>query len=259
MGGESQQLLTDGDRRAHLHDLLGHRMIATQRLLLPTLAQYNNLGSNSGLRTAAYDMCRQIGFKPGGLTIKYAGKTLVTGYQVDSNAKTILIDPQLATHPYSCGAIIALAVVAYAIEHFGHEVPTRSFTEFATVETGLGLWIVNALRPRLSLRQKLYHNIDTSWFHKDGIQLESYSNRQYVERVISFAHENHVAADTYLPYVLNRVRYLLPEFVLSQSNRYLPESPVSLAHRKSANILWAKVLLIALIVTSGVVFCLLVF
>jgi hypothetical protein len=254
MGGRNQQLLTDDDRRAYLHELLGHRLKSTERLQLPTLESYNFISTDSGLKTVAYEMCRQIGFKPGGLKVQYASKPLLAGYVVDQDTKTILIDPQLSRHVYSCGAVLAMAVVTYAVEHFSHQKADRPFIEFVTIETGLGLWIINALRPRISLRQKLYHIIDTSWFHKEGILMEAYSQRQYVERVVSFAHENHIDVDSYLPHVLERVRYLFPSFTLNQSHRYLPEAPSALVHKKAANQLWVKVILIVLIAASGIVF-----
>lgn len=254
MAGEFQQLLTDDDRRAHLHKLLGHRLKAAGKLQLPTLAHYQHMGTDDGLRTAGYDMCRQIGFKPNGLKIKYGTVALVDGYAIDRQNKTVVIDPQLALHPYHAGATLAMGTLAYVVGHVGDGAPSKSFVEFATIEAGLGLWLVNALKPRVSIRQKLYHLIDSSWFHSEGIQLVSYSQRQYVERVASFAHENRIAADTYLPHVLRRVRYLFPAFILAQSQRHLPEAPATLIHRKSANQLWLKVLLVALILTSGVIF-----
>lgn len=254
MGGEFRQLLTDDDRQAYLRRLLGHRFKAHEQILLPTLDQYNSLVTNDGLQVVGYEMCRQLGFKPNGLKIRYSDTSLRTGSLIDHSSKTILINPQFKQHPYSSGAELALAVTAYAAEHLSHETPDRSFLEFATVETGLGLWIINALRPRMSLRQAIYHMIDSSWFHSDGIQLETYNPRQYVERFVSFTHEHRIASDTYLPHVLGRVRYLLPTFVQQQSSLHLPEASVTLAHQKSANLLWAKVLMIALIITSGVVF-----
>jgi len=198
-------------------------------------------------------MCRQLGFKPNGLTVQYGKASIRTGYVVDHDSKTILIDPKLKQHPYSSGAELALAITAYVLSHLSHETPDKGFTEFATIETGLGVWVINALRPRLSWRQKLYHLIDSSWFHSDGIQLDAYSPRQYVERFVALAHEKHIATDTYLPHVLSQVRYLFPQFVQTQSERYLPDARAVLRHRRSANLLWVKAILIALIIASGIV------
>ena len=179
MGGESfQQLLTDDDRRAYLHKLLGHRFKAHEQIQLPTLDQYNSLGSNEGLQTVGYEICRQLGFKPSGLRIRYSETSLSSGYAVDYASKIILINPHFKQHPYSSGAELALAITTYALQYLSHEVPDRAFAEFATIETGLGLWIVNALRPRLSLRQKIYHIIDSSWFHGEGVQAVSGEVRQ---------------------------------------------------------------------------------
>jgi hypothetical protein len=253
MGGESfQQLLTDDDRRAHLHTLLAHRFKAHEQIQLPTLEQYNNLHSDEGLKAAGYEMCRQLGFKPSGLKIHYGEDLLQSGFSVTHTSKTILISPLFKQHPYACGAELVLAVVSYVLEHLAHRLPDRDFTEFATIESGLGLWIVNALRPQLSLRQKIFHLLDSSWFHSEGIQLVAYSPKQYVERFVSYTHENHITADTYLPYVLPRVRYLFPEFILSQSARHLPEATVSLHHKRSANLLWLKIILISLITACGI-------
>jgi hypothetical protein len=253
MGGEFRQLLTDEDRRAYLHKLLAHRFKAHEQVQLPTLDQYDSISSDEGLGSIGREMCRQLGFKPSGLTIRFSDSSLPSGYRISHDSKTILIDPKLKQHPYSSGAELALAVTAYALEHLSHISPDRAFTEFATIETGLGLWIINALRPRLGLKEKIYHLIDSSWFHNDGIQLEAYSPRQYVERFVSFTHENHVTVDTYLPHVVRPVRYLFPKFVLSQSSRYLPAATLALRHKHSADLLWVKVILVALILSGSVV------
>ncbi len=255
MGGESfQNLLTDEDRHAHLHKLLAHRFKAHEQIQLPSLEHYNILGADEGLQSVGREMCRQLGFKPNGLKIHYGNEPLGSGYQVDYPSKTLLIDPQLKKHPYSSGAELVLAVTAFVLEYFSREAPDRAFIEYATIETGMGLWVVNALRPQLTFKQKIYHLLDTSWFHSEGIQLVAYSPKQYVERFVSFTHGNHITIDAYLPHVLSRVRYLFPDFVLSHSARYLPEAAVTLQHKRSANLLWVKVTLVALIMTSGIVF-----
>lgn len=255
MGGKIyQELLTNDDRRVHLHEILGHRLKSSGKLDLPNIEQYNKLSTNPGLRAVAYEMCRQIGFKPTGLKVMFDDDVIEAGFRVNAQSKAVYIDPRFIDHPYTCGAVLTLAVTAYAIELFGHEPPDRPFIEFATIETGLGLWILNALRPKSSLARRIYHSIDTSWFHNEGLRLESYSQKQYAERLVSYAHDNRVTPDSYLPHTNPDVKQLLPALITLRDGRYLPEIPIITKHKTATKALWTKILLVSLIGASGITF-----
>lgn len=254
MGGEvTQLLLTEDERQAKLDALFGHRFTERGKLQLPTTKQYNALHTDQGLQDLTIELCRWLGLKPNGLTAQYSKGKLPEEFQNDITGKTITINRLYRTHPYTTAALLAQAVTAYSIERYDHHQPDMAFVEFATVELGLGIWIVNALKPKIGLSQRLYHLIDSSWFHAEGIQLTQYQPRQYTERVVNYAHENRIAPETYVPHIAKRCRHLLPTFISDKVPQYLPETGASLRHKKSARILWLKVVLIALIIANGTI------
>lgn len=253
MGGTTdyQQLLTDEARRAHIHALFGHRFTMQGKLQLPQLAAYNRLGTAEGLSELGTQICRWLGLKPNGLHIQFADKYSPAGYSIDIKAKQILVDAGYRKHPYSCGAVLALALTAYAITKASKEEPDQDLTELATIELGIGLWIVNALAPKISRYRQVYHLIDSSWHGKETVSLSAFSNAQYIEAVVQYAHENRIAADEYLPHIPKRSQLLIPEFTRKQSSRYLPETRMAHQHKKAARIFWIKVGLASLVIASG--------
>ncbi len=252
MGGKTSDkpvLLTDEARRAKLDALLGHRLSQRGNVFLPTTAQYNALTTPSGLTDFGVALCRWTGLKPSGLTFVY--EDLGADYSVNTADKTIRINQEYQTHPYSAGGIVTLAVMAYLIEYFDHAIPDRSFIEFSTIDCGLGLVILNGLRPTLSRHQRLYHILQSHWFHNDGLALTNYSHAQYAQAIVSYAHENRVPSESYTQHILARCQYLLPAFITNKTMLYLPEATISLHHKRAARLLWVKIITIALIVGAG--------
>jgi hypothetical protein len=253
MGGTTnyQQLLTDDARRAYLKALFGHRFTMQGKLQLPALSHYNEIITDDGLSIVGIEICRWIGIKPNGLRIAFSPERLSTGYYIDVQTKRIFIDSAYRKHPYSCAALLALALTSYAITKAGHIEPGKDMIEFTTIELGLGLWIINALAPKIKRYQKLYHLINTSWHDREVISLHAFGSTQYVEAVVKYAHENRIAADEYLPHILRRSQQLIPAFPRTQSNRYLPESVITRSHKKAARLFWIKVSLAALVIACA--------
>jgi hypothetical protein len=235
-------LLTDGERAAKLEFLLADKLAERGKLQLPQTRQYNQLNNDAGLLVVAKDMCRWLGTKPHGLHVRYSKTSDVT---ISEN--TISIDQRYADHPYAAGALLAIGVLMYYVERYDHAVPERSFIEYASLHTGLSLWVLNALQPRPSLAEKLYHAIDGRWFYTQGLQLEHYTAKQYAEQLVAYAHSNRIGPDTYLPGVNQQSAHLLPLFTLQASRRRLTDPEQILHHRSMAKQLWLKVSLIALI------------
>ncbi len=251
MGGiEYQQLLTDDEKRAYLHEVFGHRFTHQGKLQLPELDQYNSLYTNEGLQHVGTAMCRWIGLRVSGLTFQFSDEAHT--FEVDLKSKSIFIHSSFKKHPYSCGAILALAVITYALQKANHATSDVATVEFASVELGLGLWIVNALQPEIKRSHKIYHIVSTSWDQREFITLQNYSAQSYADSVIRFAHENRIPAEDYLPYVPRRCRHLLPELITSHSERYLPETNATLSHKKTVRVFWAKIVLFGLVIASSI-------
>lgn len=254
MGGTDYQLqLTDEARREHLHALFGHRFTMQGKLQLPELTHYNQIGTSKGLQSLATEMCRWIGLKPNGLEVNYSPGRIPSGYSVDIKSKQVRIEDTYAKHPYSCAAILTFALLCYAITKAGHSEPDQNFIEFAAIELGLGLWIINALSPNLPVHHKIYHIIDTSWHQRETLPLQSYSPAQFANSVIKYAHENRIAADEYLPHILKRNQQLVPQFVRTQTTRHLPEASITRQHRKAARLFWIKIVVSSAVIASAFV------
>lgn len=253
MGGPitNQPLQTEEARRAHLHAIFGHRFTMQGKLQLPQLTTYNQLDNDKGLQELGAAICRWIGLKPNGLTIKLADTYIPSEYHIDIKTKQILIDPGYTKHPYSCGAILAIAVTTYAITRSTKVDPDRELVELATIELGISLWIINALAPKTTHYLRIYHLIDSSWQEKETLFLQAFSTAQYVENVVQYAHENRIPADEYLPHITKKSQTLIPVFIRNQSSRFLPEPHMIHQHIKAARIFWAKIILAALVITSA--------
>ena len=239
-------LLTDEERAAKLDSLLEDRFTERGTLQLPQTSDYNRLTTDNGLKTVAYEMCRHLGVKPNRLRVVFS--TDSTNQNVSFANNTITIDQTYRNHPYITGALLALGVIEYFIERYDKHSPDSALVEYATIHTGLGLWILNALTPRLSIRESLYHVLNGSWHNREGMQLESYKPDQYAHNLAAYAHDNRIAPEIYIKNVTARSRYLMPSFAIKQSSLSLPEPDAIQHHRKLANILWVKIILIGLII-----------
>ncbi len=243
--GKTSLLLTEQERSAKLDSLLSDRFTERGTLQLPKTSEYNQLDTNKGLKAIAYEMCRHIGVKPNKLHVQFSSEQ--SGRDVWYANDTITIHARYRHHPYITGALLAFGVLTYFVERYDDSSPDRAFIEYATIYTGLGIWIVNALGPRAGIRESLYHVIDGSWFNREGLQLESYKADQYAHYVAAYAHDNRIAPETYIKNISARSRQLLPEFTVKKSVLSLPEPEKISHHRKMANLLWVKIIIVALI------------
>lgn len=251
MGGiQYQQLLTDEDRRAHLHAIFGHRFTMQNKLQLPTFSQYNHLSDNESLQSVSTEICRWIGLKPNGLNVSFDDVHTSAAFTTDQHAKTIRISSAYRHHTYSTGALLVFAIIAYAVEKFDHLIPNTAFIEFASIELGLGLWIVNALPTKT--QRRLYQAVDSAWQYHDVIRLSTYSPNQYAERIARYAHKNRIPPDVYLPHVRKRSQYLFSSFTTAQTVRFLPESHDTLQRKRRTRRRLAKLILGASI-TAGAI------
>lgn len=246
--------MTNDAMRAHLHKLFSHRLTMQGKLQLPQLTNYNHLETDEGLSQLGYEICRWIGLKPNGLVIKFSETYLSSRYKTNTESKQVFVDGAYKKHPYSCAAILSLSLIDYAIEKAQHSEPSIELVELASIELGTGLWILNALQPKVQHHHKMYHLIDSSWHDREIISLSSFSTAQYVEAVVQYAHSNRIPADEYLPHIPKRNQSLLPPFTAGQSNRYQPESHATKEHKKAARTFLLKVIIASLVIASALSF-----
>jgi hypothetical protein len=254
MNSQAELLVTDDELIAKLHELLGSRFSNHGQLMIPSFQQYEALSSDNGLDVLAKDMCRWLGFKPRKLTVTY-GKISETYYSVDSEA--IIINETFREHPLVTGGILASAVLSFVLSHH-HYTPNSRFIEVTTIEAGLGLWIINALRPRLSHREKLYHMIDGNWEQLEGLQLQSMNNGDYVRLFSIYTSTNRLFPEDYGGGVTKRSLHLLPPTPSATKIVPLVEPTAVITHVQNANKLWIKICLLSASAAAVVVFGLLI-
>ncbi len=184
---QGQPLLTDDELRAHLSATLKSGFVEHGNMFLPTTAQYNELHTNYGLHAVFIDMCRWLGLKPTQITVAFSGPKHPIGDLYKDGIVTI--DAQCRDYPYATGAFLAFAVLMYYHDHYTGQVPSMDFVEFASIETGLGLWVINGLRPKAKHHRTVYHTIKGLWLHADGLGLERYSSELYAHNVAQYAHQ----------------------------------------------------------------------
>lgn len=247
---EAELLVTDDELIAKLHELLGSRFSNHGQLMVPSFQQYEALSSDQGLDALAKDMCRWLGFKPRTLTVTYE-KLSGAYYSVDSEA--IIINESFTEHPLVTGGILASAVLSFVLRHH-HYTPNDRFIEVTTVEAGLGLWIINALQPRLSRREKLYHMIDGNWEQLEGMQLQSMNNGDYVRLFSIYASTNRLFPEDYGRGVTKRGLHLLPSTPSTTKIIPLVEPTAVITHVQNANRLWIKICLLSASAAAVVLF-----
>ena len=247
-----QLLLTDEEIRTYLRTILHRGFTQYGNMSVPTTAQYNVLGTNEGLKEVFNDLCRWLGTKPSGVTVAYGDMT-----QPLYRDHTITIPTSYASHPLAVGGLLAMATMTYYLERYGHTTPAQNVVEFATIETGLGLWVLNGLPLRAKHRHSIYHVLRGHDAHHIGVPLEHYTATLYGHNLAAYAHANHILAEQYLGGTSATHRYLLPAIVTTKSNRSLPLPQAVAIHHAAAKQLWVRSILlvsiVAAVITLGIV------
>lgn len=240
---ETSALLTDEERRAYIQKALGHRLQKPGQLFLPTAQLYDALITESGIHHLLIELCRWLGVKPGSIEVSF--KEINGDFIVDG--KMIYVAKQYQGHPFITGSVLSLTALAFALSRHGTNLPDRNLLELASIETGLGILIVNGLPPKLSFFQSTYHIIADDWQHREGFPLLAYQKSHYAHLLAEWAHTNRIPSEEYLPHVQGSSRHLFPSHIASQSIASLPEPTVIHARHHAARLFWLKLLVMAAI------------
>ena len=251
---KAEVLVTDNERTARLHELLGARFTHHGQLHLPTFGQYEALSDDDGLQALAKDMCRWLGYKPRSLNVTYGN--IDTADHVQVNSASITVSKDFNDHPLVTGGLLARAVIRFVSEHH-HFVPDERFVEVNTIESGLGIWIINAFQPKTSKREKLYHMLDGNWLQRDGIQLQTMSMAEYLRQFDIYTRQNHLFPEDYAKSISKRSKFMIPLTPSSTKVTLMAEPSTTLGHIKSANGLWLRIGLLAstlaIVVITGLI------
>lgn len=249
MKGEdtTEPLLTDGEKHAALQRMLGSRYTNNGKLYLPTTLIYNSVDTDEGITALALNIFRWLGIKPRKLSVYYSDKvTLEQMYIVSEVA--IALPKTYSEHPYMAGAAVVMGVLKYSLGRGDKNHVDVGFLEFASIHTGLGLWVLNALPPKTGFGTRMYHLTDGGWYRIEGLKLHAFSAYQYAEHIAQYAHSNRLLAEEYLPSVSKHVRHLLPEHTTKHTSRELVDPQKVYAHEKSVRTMWARITLTSSII-----------
>jgi hypothetical protein len=251
---KTELLVTEDENIAKLHQLLGSRFTNHGKLFLPTFHHYEALSTDGGLHDLAKDICRWLGYKPRSLEVKFGETKASTYYEEDT--ETITINKHFTNHPLVTGGILAFAVLNFVMQHHHYAADDR-FIEIASAEAGLGLLVINAFQPRLTKREKFYHMIDGNWFQLEGLVLKTMTNEEYVRQFSIFATTNRLFPEDYGHSATKRALHLLPSTPSTTKIIPMPEPSALITHRRNANSLWTKIILLSASAAAIVIFALL--
>lgn len=250
----TELLVTDAERTTKLHELLGSRFSNHGQLFLPTFPVYESLNTDEGLQQLAKDFCRWLGYKPSQLTVAY--RPVTNGRNAVVDAASIIVNSEFRDHPLVTAGILSLAVLQFVIEHH-HYIPDDRFIEVASIESGLGLWVINAFQPKRTKREKLYHMLDGNWLQLEGLQLNAISQGEYLRSFTLYTSANRHFPEEYGRSISKRTLHLLPSTPSTAQIIPLSEPSSTRAHIKGANGLWMRIIVLSLIVAALAIFTLL--
>ncbi len=245
-------LVTNDEQTAKLFEVLGARFTNHGQLLLPNSDLYEKLSDDEGLQALAKELYRWLGYKPHSLDVVYGASQSPT----TTSLKKIIVDEQYRNHPLVVGGLVTLAVLRQVMtkHHYGAD---EHFIENASIQAGLGLWIINAFKPHASHHESLYHMLDGGWLQHEGLQLDAFTKGQYLQEFAIFTSQHRLFPEDYLRGVSKRSHYLLPTTTGTDKVAPLPEPTATSKHLRAAKLMWAKLAIIAitlsLIITFGLV------
>src|SRR3990167_5367528 len=231
-GGTTTILLTDAERASWIDEVFGHRFNKHGELYLPTTALYNSLDTDQGINNLAVEMFRYIGIRPRTFNVAFGQQK--DAYTVSEH--TITVNAGYMGHPHVIGGIIALAVISYAVQQYGKHDADNALIEYASVQSGLGLWVLNATGHKTSEFEAIFHAIDGRWHKAESLRLTSYSYQKYIELVTAYAHNHRISPNEYVPHITTAAAKLLPEIVRYNVHRSLPLSNAQIHHARQTKI-----------------------
>lgn len=245
---KGQTLLTDGELRDQLTATLRSGFTQHGNISVPTTAQYNLLATDQGLQSVFNDICRWLGAKPSGVTAAYSTDQTAPLYAHNS----VLIPAYHQAQPYAAGALLVFAALQYYCDRYTHNIPGQEFIEFASIETGLGLWVLNGLPPKPKPYHGLYHIYADHHAHRSGVTLQRYTAQLYAHQVAAYAHNNHVLPEQYLGGISPTHTYMLPHVVTHTTTKTLPQPWAITEHHKTIKRLWIRCIVIASIFAASI-------
>lgn len=186
-----------GADTADIGSILGERFTNRGRIFGPTPEYYDCFDSVQGLRKATLELFQWLGYKPASLQVGYAGEHASAG----SSAVYNFLVPSVYRHQaYQAAAWLALEVLTQVIARNTGRTPDGTTVELASIETGLGLLVLNGITAKPPLAHRLYHLVHNHRYGNiSALQLIGMSPGAYATRLASFFRSFHIEPAVYLP------------------------------------------------------------
>lgn len=231
--------LTDTERIKVIKSVMtNHRK---QALDIPSLDQYEDLNNPENIKKVAKNLLSHLGYKPRSLEITYKRMQSQTPYEIHGHK--IQLNENFNTYPLIVGGILALAVIDYSFRNKS-VVVDKKLIEIATIELGLGLWVINSFSPKYSFSETVYNLFKLKWDRVEPGVLTEITTREYIKSFLKYTGEHNLLPNNYRSGLSRRIAYLIPATPSTNKVSTLPEPSINNVHAKNSRLLIVKLLLI---------------
>lgn len=231
--------LTKEAKLATFERLFGGRLLHRGSLFLPDSSFYNKLATNTGLTAAARELYKWLGVKPRHISVTYRDKPKHDG---------LAIPEHFAEHPYQAGAILALYVVRDTTNILGYKAD-EAFVEFASLEAGLGILVMNGLYPPHDAWEGLLQNLHGHWHANETVIAHAYHPNNYASELMAYAESQQLSQRLWAGYLHTEAQRRMGVLVTPAHRDLLPVR--ELARRNHARTALLRLVLLA--VLGGIV------
>lgn len=243
----SEALLTHEAKLAKFQKIFGEKLTHRGKLFRPTVEFYNRFENDYELTESAKVIYKWLGYKPYKVSAAFS-----EGNDIRVSQDHIEIPKYYQDFPYQAAACLSLGILRQLIIfRLSYDEADDSFIEFASIESGLGIAILNGLHGKRSFFSLVNHSLHMRWSAHHDISLSDFSANEYANSLVDYAVMYRLPAEAWYPYISNEARALLPVKL-----KHAPHAhPITIRrHKRESTRWWTKLWLIATI--AGVLFSL---
>ncbi len=204
------ELLSREDEQALLEETLLHRLPHRNVLFKPTTSFYNQLSTEEGIVHAIREIYQWLGSKPTKIHV-----TLVESNVVEQTDSTIRVPRGLLAHPYQLASSLTLVVLQHCLERRLKQHAPQTLAETASIESGLGVIILNGIAERPTTLGWWHHGIKKQQPHFQV--LEAYSAASYARLFSSFCHASSQDGKIVMAQLSKNAGQLMPPYYQHQA------------------------------------------
>lgn len=229
---QATPLLTKAAKLDVFTTLFGGKLSHPGTLFLPKRSFYDKLATDAGLVAAARELYRWLGVKPRRLAMAYG----------DGHKDGLSLAEHYRELPYQVGALLALHVVRDVADHLGYPADD-DFIEFASLESGLGVLVINGLYQPHSVWEGLVHAMHGHWYANETVITHAYHPNNYANELLTYADAQQLSRRLWAGYLHAEAQRKLG-VILQPAHRELPPTH-ELLRRSHARTAIVRLLLLA--------------